>query len=115
MNSQFASYVTSTAFSISLSRGMIDCLDFFVKNQDNPDWIRIAPAFSRNRQDHLSPWRALERRGLVEFRGEDKGNVWEGGHWKYPAWVLLPAGALMHDLLVEAGLVEARKKTKKAA
>lgn len=102
MNQEFRAFTTSTAFSISMSRGMVDCLDAAAKE----DYQSI---YTDRR--HTPNWRALERRGLVWFKNEEHGNEWGSNGtrtvygWRDWPWELTKAGKLMHALLTEAGLV----------
>ena len=109
MNDRFANYVTSAAFHISLSAPQIAALDAVVRHGE--EWIHFQVL---GRNDHTTPWRALERRGLVYFYGKEEGNQWLGLGWKEPAWVVTDAGKLVHALLIEAGLVAAEPKAEAA-
>ena len=108
-NGAFAGFVTSTAFSISLSRRMVHALvtiDTAIAHKHKLMGVHV----------HLSNEYALVRRGLIE-RHPVWGEVldqWLKDRTGLPEltwdrkWRLTRAGELMLDLLVEAQLVEPR-------
>jgi len=90
-------FATSHAFVMTLSRNQIACLDIIARNDTN---IR----FSR----FVSASKELGCRGLVQHRYSPnfKGRDNSGGELT-DFYRLTRAGWLMHDILVEAGLVQA--------
>ncbi len=92
MNTKFAGHVTSTAFSLSLSRTSIAYLEYYVTG--NYDVV----------QDINWPgWQALERRGLIVINRDEKG-LGTGDR------CVTKAGMLVFELCKEAGLISCNAK-----
>lgn len=90
--SKFKDYTTSTAFSISLSRGMCEGMEFlFIRNLQKQTQARgMQPvAFA----PLLTSMHSLSRRGLAEHDAS------------VPEWRLTDAGHALYPLLVMAELV----------
>jgi len=85
VNPRFADYVTSGAFNMSLTRGQIADLSAMVEAGSN----------------FVDRWSALERRGLIERI--PSLSDWPGDFEKQE-WRLTAAGALVVNLLFQAGL-----------
>lgn len=97
----FSGYVQSTAFSISLSRNMVDYLDDAVRRFDSPQkWQSVVRL-------HMGIYRSLERRGLVSWHRDDEGRP--------NGMYVTEAGYALHELLRLAGLVEKRRIKAEAA
>jgi hypothetical protein len=96
MNHQFAAYVTSTAFNLSLSRSMIVCLVDIANNDEYAMGLRIAGLYETT----VGTRRKLADRGLI-FAPDPK---WPG------RFELTEAGSLVVELLKVAGLIEAKEK-----
>lgn len=101
LNEHFQSYVTSTAFSMSLSRTQIRAL------------TSVEQAILRKAEFNRLPisdgaLQALARRGLIEWLPDiDKTEHFDGGnvrYWHNMCSITRP-GELMLELLAEAGLV----------
>lgn len=100
LNERFQGYVTSTAFSMSLSRQMIRAL------------LGVEQACMKGIEYNRLPLSdsaltALARRGLIEWL-DKSDHAFEGEHprlWSDVCRVTKP-GELMLELLAEAGLVE---------
>jgi len=91
--SKFAEYATSTAFSVSLSKNQVDML------------CALHQGYFACEQSHfITTSAALQRRGLVKKVRKRPAREHTGKEvigWKDK---LTPAGAIMCDLLKEAGL-----------
>lgn len=109
-NEAFAKYVTSTAFSLSLSRGMVQALatiDTAIANHHELMKVHVNQSYEN----------ALERRGLIAKR-KDWGAYLDARlaardrtamplTWDRQ-WEITRAGQLVLELLAEAQLVEPR-------
>lgn len=93
----FAGYVQSTAFSISLSRNMVEYLDDAVQRSDRGSRVRC----------NMGIYRSLERRGLVSWHRDSEGRA--------NGMYVTEAGYALHELLRIAGLVEKRHAKQQAA
>lgn len=89
-NGTFADYVTSTAFSISLSKAMVGALDNAVRRHFN----KAEPFMPY----HIPTYQSLERRGLIAWRTLPNGS--KNGIY------VTEAGFAMHRLLILADLCE---------
>ncbi len=94
-NTRFASYTTSTAFSLSLSRSMIVALQLLEQAIDEQLPIGRFPIGD-------SGTNGLERRGLIERWASPGAKSWAD------IVRITRAGQLVLDLLAEAQLIEAR-------
>lgn len=83
MNPRFSEYVTSGAFNMSLTRGQIADLS----------------SLAEKGACYVDRWGALERRGLIERIADVSGGSWDSEQWR-----LTSVGALVLNLLFEAGL-----------
>lgn len=103
-DSLFRAHVQSVAFHLTLSRQMIDALQIV---RDTDQWVNSGAlsGFAR----WVPAARAIERRGLI-FHDWRKG--WPKDHRIYQ---LTTAGELVCELCVEAGLMPARQRKRKAA
>lgn len=89
MNARFSDYVTSGAFSLTLTRNQISELAFAAGGER-----RVFGASS-----------ALERKGLIEpIPGSVEENPLHEQDYHLPEWRLTAAGALTLSLLAQAGL-----------
>lgn len=123
----FANYVQSVAFNMTLSRQMVEALGLIrdfgrisdAHGDHRPDdtfddWASRNPMGGRSRLDRHSVtyWRALKHRGLVIDVPRDLNNPkW----WQQRSIALTRAGELMCELLVEAGLLAPALPAKKRA
>lgn len=85
MNSRFSDYVTSGAFNMALTRGQIADLS----------------SLAEKGASYVDRWGALERRGLIERIPDVSDHL---GNWDKEQWRLTAVGALVLNLLFEAGL-----------
>lgn len=94
-NEKFKSYVTSTAFSLSLSRNMVEML-LWVEyiNRDGSQWIW-------HLSSHTGTKLSLERRGLIKVTVRNVDI--EGDSYSRPEAELTEAGACLCQLLHLAG------------
>lgn len=90
--SLFQDYVTSTAFSLTLSRPMCDAMQYMVGNSIEKKGFRIVGHIPQ-----LMTMHSLERRGLVVHNGRSEKFLCMG-------WDLTEAGEALYPLLVMAGL-----------
>lgn len=108
VNARFADYVQSIAFNLTLSRSMIEALGLMWHHgalRDMENWKE--PKFGNKYiSSHTVPiGRALERRGLREwlpYDAKSKGTIWK----------LTEAGEKVCELLVVAGMLEARSPSR---
>lgn len=93
--SQFSEYVTSTAFSLTLSRPMCDAMEFImgesVPKTDKFRFVGNIPS--------LMTLHSLNRRGLVSHN--DKSG-----------WFMTEAGEALYPLLVLSGLCRSKDSIK---
>lgn len=97
----FADYVTSTAFSISLSRPMCEAMEFFrFEEIAGRGWVIVStiPA--------ITTMHSLHRRGLVEKYENEKGQRNQR---------MTQAGLLLYPLLALAGLVRSEEQLRELA
>jgi hypothetical protein len=111
---QFGSYVTRTAFQLSLSKNMIVALEIVKAFDDGDRWFTARHKcgnhpFTGN-NDFVTPIRALIHRGLAQHH-EQIGDP-DPNHRYY---TLTDAGKLVYQLCVIAGLIIPTKVVEKAA
>ena len=87
MNAKFTNHVTSTAFSLSLSRTSIAYLEYYVTGN-----------YSVVQDINWPGWQALERRGLIIIHRDERG-IGTGNR------EITKAGMLVFELCKEAGLI----------
>lgn len=130
-SARFSNYVQSIAFTLTLSRTMIETLrvvrDFgwplhYTTEEHDKNRAAMKAVHGNGQYDLVTPFRALERRGLAyhapspgysEMRAmtEAERKKWNG-HRHYR---LTKAGSIVCDLLVEAGLLPAQEKKRRRA
>lgn len=107
MNNQFKEYVTDKSFSLSLSKGQIKTLYWLIIN-DRESMIHDSRS--------VSYLQGLERKGLV-YHDRRLANLSIQAYIARgeSAWKVTKAGALVYQLLIEAGMVKEKQKTDVAA
>lgn len=98
MNTRFGEYVTSTAFSLTLSRHQVTVLYGVYRERKAYPNPGKQPAGTSTYDINFTYLHALLRRGLIEWRGSEKER-----HGPY----MTRAGELMIELLREAELLPA--------
>lgn len=123
MNQKFGEYAQSTAFVMTLSKGMISALQYV---RDMPTNDVVLNRIDGNRKtfllsSHFVPTiKSVERRGLVNWHPYEKHPEYDRTNpWKtlrnHRSWTLTRAGELMCELLVEAGLMAEKQRKKRSA
>ena len=119
--SNFASYVTRTAFQLSLSKNMIVALQICKDHEDTGSWRNAAENFFTYNNNFCTPVQSLRNRGLVEhhdrpaeYKTWDRVTQWEFDK-THRSYTLTEAGKLVYQLCVLAGLIEERKSEQRAA
>lgn len=102
-NEAFAEYVTSTAFSLNLSKVQVEIIGFL-----HVYGVEVSPHAISHRMHHFTTLQALKRKGLVYWKYDAEGRAcgFQG---------LTDAGKKVAELLVLAGLVTARAEERKVA
>lgn len=95
MNKQLHEHVTTTAFSLTLSKGQIKTLHHLICN-DREAMIEDSRS--------VMYLQGLQRRGMVSHINPSIADYLN----KKSSWVVTKAGELAYELVVEAGLIESK-------